>query len=310
MSWKHTVKRGVSRVLAHVGRTGLLDRHIPFIMRHVVERLCYPGVLAAEARPCRLRGLRVSVLCDPHNWFHRMPYWLGILFDRPLEVFLRRVLRPGDALVDIGANYGHFTMLAAALVHPGGVVHAFEPHPDLGKLLKDYAAAQTRIGRTQVWQKALSDTNGTMTLQVNPQWLGASTLRPDPNRQSPTGRFVQDFQVEIVRGDDLALDLPAEGRLVVKIDVEGHEPAVIAGMPKLLARADAVVVEVTPMWHGGTAGVAVLFEGMEERGFEAWDLDSLLSAQPRRRQLSEVLQRQQTNVLFSRPALRPSFLRA
>lgn len=307
MSWKHTVKRTVSATLAVAGRTGLLDRHVPFLTRHVIERLCYPGVLPQRAVPCRLRGLSVRVLCDPHNQFHRMPYWFGTLFDQGLEVFLRRVLRPGDAMIDVGANYGHFSMLAGALVHPGGVVHAFEPHPRLAALLEQHAASQAGTAPVHVWPKALSETAGTMTLSVNPAWMGGSTLRPAPNRNSRTGTFVQEIDVEVVRGDDLAITLPVGGRLIVKIDVEGHEAKAMAGMPQLLARAAATVAEVTPAWLDGPEGVARLLDEMRARGFEAWELDSLLSAEPQRCVLEEVQEREQTNVLFARPELEPSF---
>lgn len=307
MSWKHRVKRTVSAALAVAGRTGLLDRHAPFLMRHVIERLCYPGILPRQPIPRRLRGLPVSVLCDPHNQFHRMPYWFGKLFDQGLEVFLRRALRPGDALIDVGANYGHFSMLAAGLVYPGGVVHAFEPHPDLARLLEAHAATHSHAAPVNVSAKALGDSHGRMILSVNPAWMGGSTLRPDPNRNTRTGRFVQEVEIEVVRGDDLALTLPASGRLIVKIDVEGHEPATIAGMPELLARAAAVVAEVTPAWFDDGDGVERLLEEMRQRGFEAWELDSLLTSEARRCVLKEVQEREQTNVLFARPELQPAF---
>ncbi len=307
MNWRHTVKRGISRGLSGIGRSGLLDSRVPWLMEHIVPRLCYPGVLSREPRPRRLRGTSAKVLCDPHNPFHCMPYWFGVLFERQLDVFLRRVSRPGDAVIDVGANYGHITMLSAALVYPGGTVHAFEPHPGLAKLLERHAATSQRVGRVQVWQKALSDHAGTMTLRVNPGWLGGSTLRPDPNRDSRTGIFVQEIEVEVARGDDLSLELPGDARLIIKIDVEGHEPAVIRGMSKLLARAQGVVVEVTPVWLGGAAGVAALLDEMRGRGFEAWELDSLLAPRPRRCQRVEVQEREQTNVLFARPSLEPAF---
>ena len=236
-----------------------------------------------------------------------MPYWFGVLFDRALDVFLRRVLQPGDTVIDVGANYGHVTMLAAALVYPGGVVHSFEPHPGLATLLAKHAATQRRTGVVHVWQKALSDTTGAMTLRVNPRWLGGSTLRPQPNRDSRTGTFVQDFPVDVARADDLSLDLSPSGALVIKIDVEGHEPAVIGGMQKLLTRASAVVLEVTPVWHGGPNGVAALLADLQDRGFDAWDLDSLLSAAPRPSRLAEVQAREQTNVLFVRPGFEMLF---
>jgi hypothetical protein len=49
------------------------------------------------------------------------------------------ILRPGMTFVDGGANFGHYSLTAARCVGPGGVVHAFEPHPDL------YADLQANI---------------------------------------------------------------------------------------------------------------------------------------------------------------------
>lgn len=303
LTWRQRVKRIASEVVGGIGRTGLLDARMPFLMQRVVPRLLYPGVLPAVARPRRLRGLRVSILCDPHNPMHRVPYWFGVLFERPLDMFLRRVLRPGDSLIDAGANFGHISMLAAALVHPGGVVHAFEPHPRLAQLLREHAARQPRVGSVHVWQKALSDQPGVTTLRVNPEWLGGSTVRSDPNKDSRTGVFSEEYTVELVRLDDLALELPRSGRTIVKIDVEGHEPAVIRGMGKLLDRTDALVVEVTPAWIGGAAGVATLLQGLADAGLEAWEMDSVAEERLRRLSSSAVMQRDQTNLLFARPSL-------
>jgi hypothetical protein len=106
-----------------------------------------------------------------------------------------------------------------------------------------------------------------------------------------------------VAADDLQLFLTSAGRVIVKIDVEGHEPAVIAGMTKLLARTDAVVLEVTPAWIGGASGVASLLDDLGKLGFESWEMDSLLEDRLRRSSLAALLERDQTNLLFARPSL-------
>jgi hypothetical protein len=60
-------------------------------------------------------------------------------------------------------------------------------------------------------------------------------------------------------------------RAIVKIDVEGFEPNVVAGLTEFLrARAQAVVVEVTPEWIGGLQGVVDLFNQLSTLGFIAW----------------------------------------
>lgn len=232
-----------------------------------------------------------------------MPYWFGVLYEQPLDAALRRLLRPGDVVLDVGANYGHVTLLAAALLHPGGQVHAVEPHAGLAGRLEEHLTTQGTLAPVRIWPMALGEAPGTATLEVNPEWLGASTLRSDPNADSLTGTFVERRTVRVVRGDDLGLTVADGARLVVKVDVEGFERQVLAGMPQLLARAEAVALEVTPAWHGGPAGVADLWQRMEDSGFVAWDLDPTSDAPPRPCQLVQAQQRKQTNVLFLRPPL-------
>jgi hypothetical protein len=55
----------------------------------------------------------------------RCIYWFGT-WEPPLSEWIRRALRPGDVFVDVGANVGYFTMLAARAVAPGGLVVAVE----------------------------------------------------------------------------------------------------------------------------------------------------------------------------------------
>jgi len=308
-TWRQQLKRVASEMMATVGRTGLLDRRIPYLMKHLVPRLLYPGVLPPAPQARRLRGLPVAILCNPHNPMHRVPYWFGVLFERPLDALLRRVLRPGDTVIDAGANFGHITMLAAALVQPHGIVHAFEPHPLLAQLLRDHAARQPHVGQIEVWQKALSDHSGVTTLRVNPDWLGGSTIRTDPNKDSRTGTFVEEYEVEVVRADDLPLSLTTAGKIIVKIDVEGHEPAVIHGMTNLLARTAAVIVEVTPAWIGGTSGVASLLNHLREFGLEPWEMESVIEARLRRSTLAAVMEREQINLFFARPGLVAAYFR-
>ena len=50
------------------------------------------------------------------------------------------MLQRGDVFVDVGANIGYFSVLAACLVGEGGQVFAFEPDPDNFRLLRDNVA--------------------------------------------------------------------------------------------------------------------------------------------------------------------------
>src|SRR3989304_509633 len=57
-------------------------------------------------------------------------------YEPQLSALFRKYLRPGDIFMDIGANIGYFTLLAASCVGPAGHVHSFEPNPETFKGLQ------------------------------------------------------------------------------------------------------------------------------------------------------------------------------
>ena len=94
----------------------------------------------------------------------------------PAETALiRSQLKPGDTFIDVGANFGYYTVLASKLVGPTGRVIAFEPDPRSFQLLERNVA---RNGCTNVVleQKALADKPGTLTLHVSDSNRGAHSV--------------------------------------------------------------------------------------------------------------------------------------
>jgi len=140
-------------------------------------------------------------------------------------------------VIDIGANYGE--MLVNVGLPPGAAVIAAEPSP----------AVRARLARTlreagiaaDILDAALSDTEGTARLRIDPSWSGTTRLaRPE----EVAGMAVPVTTLgAVLRGAGLALP---SLRAVVKIDVEGHEAAVLRGaMAELPALGGfAALVEV------------------------------------------------------------------
>lgn len=142
-----------------------------------------------------------------------------------------RLVAPGDTVVDVGANVGYMSMVMAARLRSRGRVFSFEPQPSvLDELSANLASAQQRFSGVTVEARfeALSDTDGTARLALPPpdQNRGAARIDPDGARTVPVPMRRLDEYARAF-GDDVAL---------MKIDVEGHEPAVLRGAAGLLER--------------------------------------------------------------------------
>lgn len=293
-------KKLLSTALHQFGRTGVLDFAQNWIVLRAVPYLLDERFLPNRAVPRKFRGVKVRALCNPHSPFHRALYWFGRLDEHQIDAFLRTALRSGDHFVDVGANFGQMSALAAALVGEAGSVTAFEPHPELARLVQEHLCAE--VGHiVKVYAKALGENREQVTLRVREDALGHSNIgRYEGAENAIAEGFTRAFEVEQVTGDEALATLPAFGSVVVKIDVEGREPAVLIGLRELLrTRIDAVILEVTPEWIGGTIGVQKMFDQMGELAFEAWSMDLRVQAPLWSRcQASDVVH--QANILFAK----------
>ena len=185
---------------------------------------------------------------------------------------LRALLKPGDTLVDVGANLGYFSLVGAAAVGAGGRVVALEPDPRMAAELEENVR-RNGLDHVHTVRAAAFDRRGTATLagydEAAGNW-GVSTLQSAP--ASPTT-----FTVECAPLDDLLDDLGIDGVSLVKIDVEGAEQAVLRGMRAGLARGRyrRVMVELHPWtYEDRNAAVREMVEQMEGFGFRGVLADS------------------------------------
>lgn len=150
-------------------------------------------------------------------------------------------------LVDVGANYGE--MLVGIEIPPDTRVVAFEPLDHIADLLEK---TLSRAGLDVTVERcAVSDSVGTARFVEDVSWSGKSSL-VHAHPKNPT-------RVEEVRTTTLSafFDDPHPGSLCVKIDVEGHELAVLRGAADLLERATvcALMIEVL---HLSVSDIAAL----------------------------------------------------
>jgi FkbM family methyltransferase len=173
-------------------------------------------------------------LLEGKVWEPRMASAIGTLCHQDMET----------AFLDLGANLGihSFTALASGAAK----VLSVECHPDtVHRLRRGYLANGWSDDRYQVIYAAASERSGT-ALRFR-QWdgnLGGSRiLRPDELSQ-PADKVVQTVAI-----DDLPLGIDDCKSVVVKMDIEGHEPEAIRGMKKLLhdPRVKCILIELNPL---------------------------------------------------------------
>lgn len=154
--------------------------------------------------------------------------------------FFRSRLRPGSVVLDIGANIGWFSLVAAKHIGSHGVVHAFEPRPVTSRMLHRTVADNRLQDIIHVWEYALDDQSSELELtwQTGTDNPGGSHLNPTVEANG-LGYDKDVAKVTGCRLDDLLPDVAPD---VVKIDVEGAEPRVIAGARRALARKRPVVL--------------------------------------------------------------------
>ncbi|MCU0705244.1 MAG: FkbM family methyltransferase [Fimbriiglobus sp.] len=160
---------------------------------------------------------------SPEPEWDRLSEWL-----RPGDTALD-ILRPGDTALDVGANVGHYTCRMSRLVGPAGRVVAFEPVPATFAAL----AANGKhfpFSNVTLVNAAVGDTVGVVGMSVPTGAEGSYLARVDPD----AGLKCLVLSVD-------SLDLPGPVRLV-KVDAEGYEPKVLAGMRNVLMRDKPVVI--------------------------------------------------------------------
>ncbi|HXW03950.1 MAG TPA: FkbM family methyltransferase [Vicinamibacterales bacterium] len=219
-----------------------------------------------SALPPELGG--ASFVCDLSDSIAREVCFTGRYEPQETQLAVH-LLEPGMQVIDAGANWGYFSLVAAHLVGPTGRVLALEPHPALHAAL---SANVRRNGLTQVscLRLGAADVEGAAGFCAFAQHGGNSGL----SRLASSGERV-DFQSPVQTIDAVADRAALDAVHLVKIDVEGAELQVLRGMADGLGRRRYRVVLLE--CHPGTAGpggsVDVCARLLLDHGYRGWHID-------------------------------------
>jgi FkbM family methyltransferase len=158
--------------------------------------------------------------------------WIDLSAPRPEEPFTEAYLKPGDTVVDIGANIGELTLRFAGIVGSGGRVVAIEAHPRIFGYLEGNVAVND-VPNVQCFNYAVSNAGGTIRFSDN-RW-------DELNSIVTSGGSVPTVEVPAIRLDDLPVKF--ERIDLLKIDVEGAEKFVLEGAGATLEKTACVYFE-------------------------------------------------------------------
>ncbi|KJF67195.1 FkbM family methyltransferase [Rhizobium nepotum] len=174
-----------------------------------------------------------------------------LLWDYRLD---EMILRPGDVIVDVGANNGEFGIWAT---QRGARYFGFEPDPTA------FSALKRNVPTQQVFDCALSNSEGMQTFFLATSEADSSLFKPE--------NALNEIKVKTLKFDTFAStfirDLPIR---LLKVEAEGMEPEVLEGAADNICRVEYVAVDAGPERGGESTAVFVLNFLLEHR-FEILD---------------------------------------
>ena len=176
-----------------------------------------------------------KLICDPKSSYGSLVFY-NSLPEYAEQMFMYQFVQPNDTIIDIGAHIGSETILLGSKL-TGGHVYSFEPTPSVRPMLITNIAINNLHDRVVVEDMAISDHVGSTKFYLSTESEVNSLHNHTGSKEIIVKTTTIDSYVKKQKLDHIHL---------LKIDVEGHELAVIAGTKQLLTnhKIDVIVFEV------------------------------------------------------------------
>ena len=141
-------------------------------------------------------------------------------------------------VIDVGANYGYYTLLSARCIGEKGCVYSFEPNPGTFEVLKKNIEVNYAGSIVKAHQLAVLDSRKEIELHVLRKFQGSTSqftpeLVPEPDTPPEQRPLVDAAPLDEIVQDKVDL---------IKIDAEGSEPLVFEGMKGILSRNPELII--------------------------------------------------------------------
>ncbi len=208
--------------------------------------------------------------CDVTDHVQRHIYFLGVYEAIEASLFCR-LLKPGDTVIDAGANVGQYSLLASTQVGPSGQVHAFEPVPRnfaaLSRNVQLNNLSNVRLNQIALWNEPSElvferpeepDSNNGSFGAINPGNAASTNQTRVTVPAIPLDQYVEENQLASVD--------------FIKMDIEGAEPFLLQGARRTLERfGPPILSEVRPDVLARLGSTVKDLEALlNDLGYHAW----------------------------------------
>lgn len=180
-------------------------------------------------------------------------YLFGI-WEPDLTAYIYKNLKPGKTFVDVGANIGYYSLLAAKLVGEKGRVISIEASPKIFSVLQSNTRLNPFSSNIEAHNLAITDKPGKNPVYLGPDGnLGSTTTSATLQGKFPYRKYNLEAQVDAVTLDSLIELKDISNLQMIKIDVEGTEREVIDGLVGIIKNGPLdleILIELTPLWWG------------------------------------------------------------
>lgn len=188
----------------------------------------------------RIQGHRIKFLADDTGIAPSL-LTFGV-YEPQATALLSKILQPGMVFLDVGANFGYFSIIAASKVGPRGAVISVEPEPFNFALLTENVHVNGYNDRCICIPECAGASESTETLFLDVENAGNHSLLrknipTDVNRSIP---------IRLRTVDAMLADQNIERADVIKIDTQGAEVQVLRGMTEALRGVACVMIEFWP----------------------------------------------------------------
>jgi FkbM family methyltransferase len=256
---------------------GAMIRRLPAGRYRVINKICRrPPSAFLMPLPAEMGGFTFK--CDLRDTISREVCFTG-RYEPQETALVQSILRPGMTFVDVGANWGYFTLLAAHLVGKAGRVVSLEPDPRLFPILQE-SIVRNYLEQVTVLQVAAASEEGTLKLagyNESGDNFGISRIVCEGEQEST-------FDVIARPLDKLFDDLGLHTIDLLKMDIEGFEWYALSGLENSLShlRIKRLLIELHPAEIAGHGqSLKEIIGQLRGFGYRPWQLDHSKAASRR-----------------------------